>query len=379
MKKIGFLLIFATFAAADPIYTVANLGGLASGPSTGYAINASGAVAGSAQSFSGNQQAFVSTPFGLKALAPNSDESYAYGINNSGTVVGTTYADGQAFGTIWSSTGTAQLGAGSYAMAINNAGEVVGGNGNAFTDVNGQVQQLVTGTGIDWSAAYGVNDAGTVVGDGQLSNGTFRGIVWSPNGSMVLLGTLGGTSSQATGVSDSGEVVGFTSLADGYQHAFSMLDGMLIDLGTLGLSSYAYGVNDSGEVVGYSYLANGNQDAFLYVNGMMLDLNALLPSNSGWDLLAAYGINDAGQITGVGLYDGQPTAFLLTDPAAGPSGITPTPEPREVLVLGAALGAIALLHARGSLRGLGLEAATGSRGGRGSARRRNRRSTDQIG
>jgi probable HAF family extracellular repeat protein len=228
-------------------------------------------------------------------------------------------------------------------MAINNAGEVVGGNGNAFTVVNGHMQQLATQPGIVWSAAYGVNDSGTVVGDGQMTNGTFRGIVWSPNGSMILLGTLGGSSSQATDVSNSGEVVGFASLADGYQNAFSMLDGLMINLGTLGGSSYAYGVNDSGEVVGYSYLADGAQQAFLYDDGTMYNLNSLLPSNSGWDLEAAYGINDAGQITGVGLYDGQLTAFLLTDPPpAGGYNPSPVPEPRMTLFFGAILALTAI-------------------------------------
>ncbi len=106
-------------------------------------------------------------------------------------------------------------------MAINNSGEVVGGNGEAFAVVNGQVESLDAPQGINWSAAYGINDAGTIVGDGQLANGSFRGIIWSPDGSMTLLGTLGGSSSQATGINNSGEVVGFASVADGYQHAFS--------------------------------------------------------------------------------------------------------------------------------------------------------------
>ena len=157
------------------------------------------------------------------------------------------------------------LGANSYALAINNSGEVVGGNGSAFTVINGQLQSLGNPQGIGWSAAYGINDGGTLVGDGQFASGAFRGMVWSPDGSVILLGTLGGNSSQATDIDNSGEVVGFASVSSGYQHAFSMLDGMMIDLGTLGGgSSYAYGINDSGEIVGYSYLANGGQSAFLY-------------------------------------------------------------------------------------------------------------------
>jgi len=344
LKTIGFLLIFAAAAAANPIYIVTGLGGLG-GPASGYAINSSGIVAGWAQNPWGNQQAFVSTSNGLKALSAATTDGYGYGINNSGVVVGTTYVDGTAHGTIWSGSGSTDLGANSYALAINNSGEVVGGNGGAFTVVNGQLQSLGTPQGIGWSAAYGINDGGTVVGDGQLANGTFRGMVWSPDGSVIQLGTLGGNSSQANAIDNSGEVVGFASVASGYQHAFSMLDGLMIDLGTLGGgSSYAYGINDSGDIVGYSYLADGGQSAFLYEHGTMVDLNSLLPDNSGWDLLDAYGINDSGQITGEGLYDGQLSAFLLTDPPAA------VPEPRMPLVSGAALATMALFSLRRRLR-----------------------------
>ncbi len=252
-------------ACGDPIYTIASLGGLGGSAATGYAVNNSGTVAGWSLNSSGGQQAFVSSAGGLTGLPLGSGtESYAYGINNAGTVVGNTYVNGQSHGTIWTSTGATDLGANTYATAINNSGEVAGSNGGAFVVVDGQVQSLATLAGTEWSAAYGINDAGEVVGDGELSNGTFRGLVWNPDGSVVLLGTLGGSSSQATDVNNSGEVVGFASLANGYQHAFSAMDGMLIDLGTLGGSSYAYGINDSGEIVGYSYLADGDQHAFLY-------------------------------------------------------------------------------------------------------------------
>ncbi len=348
MKNVAFLLIFAAAAAANPIYTVADLGGFG-GPATGYAVSGSGAVAGWAQNGSGVQQAFVSTANGPQALSSGSSDAYAYGINNSGTVVGTTYVNGTAHGTVWAGSGATDLGANSYAMAVNNAGEVAGGNGHAFAVVNGQMQILESPQGVGWSAAYGINDAGTIVGDGQLADGSFRGIVWSPADSAIVLGTFGGKSSQATGVNDSGEVVGFASEASGYQHAFTMVDDLMADLGTLGGgSSYAYGVNSSGEVVGYSWLADGDQHAFLdtgldtgITGGTMLDLNSLIPANSGWELLTAYGINDSGQITGEGLYNGQLSAFLLTDPPAGPAGIGAVPEPNMFLIVGGALALMA--------------------------------------
>lgn len=340
----GFLLLFAATAFGSPIYTIASLGGSASwSASTGYAISNSGTVAGWSQNSSGGQQAFVSTPSGLNALPLGSGtESYAYGVNDAGTVVGNTYINGNSHGTIWSGSGVTDLGANTYATAISNSGEIAGSNGEAFVVANGQVEDLATPSGMNWSAAYGINDAGMVAGDGRLSNGTFRGLIWGPDGSVVELGTLGGSSSQATGVNSGGEVTGFASLSSGYQHAFSTTGSSLVDLGTLGGSSYAYGINASGEIVGYSYLGNGDQHAFLYFDGSMLDLNSLLPANSGWVLEEAFGINDAGQITGMGLYDGQASAFLMTDPPA------PVPEPGAGLAIAVGLGLIALLRRRGT-------------------------------
>jgi probable HAF family extracellular repeat protein len=341
VKTLASLLLFAATAFGDPIYTIADLGGLGGSTATGYAVNGSGTVAGWGQASSGGQQAFVSTTGGLQALPLGSGtESYAYGINDAGTVVGNTYIDGNSHGTIWTGSGATDLGANTYATAINESGEVAGGNGSAFVVVNGQLEDLAMPSGMNWSAAYGINAAGTVVGDGQQSNGTFRGVIWNADGNVTTLGTLGGSSSQATDVNDSGEVVGFASLKNGYQHAFSVISGTMLDLGTLGGSSYAYGINDSGEIVGYSYLADGDQHAFLYDDGTMLDLNSLLPANSGWVVEEAFGINASGQITGMGLYDGQQMAFLMTDPPA------PAPEPSAILVIVAGLGCIVLLRPR---------------------------------
>jgi probable HAF family extracellular repeat protein len=348
VRTFSVLLIFAATAFGNPIYTIANLGGLGGSTATGYAINNSGIVAGGGQGASGGQQAFVSTSGGLKALPLGSGtESYAYGINDAGTVVGNTYVNGQSHGTVWTGASASDFGANTYAIAINNSGDVVGSsNGNAFVARNGNVEDLLLPDGMNWSAAYGSNDAGTVVGDGRLANGTFQALVWNPDGSVASLGTLGGNNSQAMDVNNGGEVVGFASLESGYQHAFSALNGMMTDLGTLGGSSYAYGINEGGEIVGYSWLANGDQHAFLYYEGSMLDLNALLPGNSGWVLEQAFGINDSGQITGMGLFNGQEVAFLMTDPPAGPTNVAATPEPGTILLMAIGLVLTAMFRPR---------------------------------
>src|SRR5579872_4657360 len=315
MRILVLLAISAVLTCGSTIYSITDLGNLDDTSSTGYQINDAGAVVGWAETVTGSDQAFVSLD-GASAQtlpSPGASDSYAYGINGSDVIVGVSYLGGQAHGTIWSGSRVTDLGAGVYAMAINASGTIVGSNGHAFKLVNGTYQDLGTLPGGDWSAAYGVNDSGTVAGYGDLASGLFRALVWNPDGSVTQLGTLGGANSYATAVNDSGEVVGHANTASGYDNAFLEIGGVMQDLGTLdGGCSYAYGINDSGLIVGYSWSEDANNpEAFVYSDGLLQDLNSLIPGGSGWQLLEAYGINASGDITGIGLLNGQPTAFLL--------------------------------------------------------------------
>ncbi len=127
-------------------------------------------------------------------------ESYAYGINDSGTVVGTTYdAMGQAHATIWSGSGTTILGAEFLRDGDQQCGRSGGRKRRGIRGGERPAPKPGDRARRQWSAAYGINNGGTIVGDGQLANGTFRGMVWNPDGSVTLLGTFGGNSSQANG------------------------------------------------------------------------------------------------------------------------------------------------------------------------------------
>src|SRR5262245_59554934 len=90
------------------------------------------------------------------------------------------------------------------------------------------------------------------------------------------LGTLGGSSSLAYGINDAGQVVGEATTSGGYGHAFLYQNGGMADLGTLGGTySVANGINDVGQVVGDTYMSDGSTHVFLYQNGGMTDLNDL--------------------------------------------------------------------------------------------------------
>jgi probable HAF family extracellular repeat protein len=341
------LIAFFTviMAQSSPIGTgtVQDLGTLGSSGAVAYRISDAGQVVGWSPNVYGLTQGFLYGSNGLLDLSNslNGAESYAYGVNSSGTATGSFYVNGQAHGVIWNGAGYTDLGANTYGAAINDTGQVAGGDGQAFLYSDGSLRQLGYLPGGNWSAAYAVNDSGAVAGYGTEGPGQFRGFVWY-GGALVPLGTLGGSSSYAFDLNNSGQVAGAASTSSGYLHAFLDSNGRMVDLGTLGgSSSYAYGLNDSGYAVGYSSLANGSDHAFLYANGQLIDLNSLLPSGSGWQLLQAYGINDNNQIVGTGLFDGQQHAFEFNFPG-GPGSQTPESSTSVLLLCGATL--LALLH-----------------------------------
>jgi probable HAF family extracellular repeat protein len=66
---------------------------------------------------------------------------------------------------------------------------------------------------------------------------------------MSDLGTLGGTSSGAYGINNAGQVMGTAFTSGGVKHAFLYSEGSMSDLGTLGgTHSEATGINPSSEV-----------------------------------------------------------------------------------------------------------------------------------
>jgi probable HAF family extracellular repeat protein len=106
------------------------------------------------------------------------------------------------------------------------------------------------------SAAYGINDAGQVVGYSVVAGLGIFATEWS-DGSFINLGRLPGSSgSLAYGINDAGQVVGYSIVGE-TDIATEWSDGSVINLGRLpgSTSSFAYGINDVGEAVGYNEVA----------------------------------------------------------------------------------------------------------------------------
>jgi probable HAF family extracellular repeat protein len=309
---------------------ITDLGTLGGPTSAAYAINNAGEVTGTADtSFPpppGGPAGFDSHAFRFRRgsmtdLTPDRSllSSVGRAINAAGDVAGALeVGSGDSFATVWRANGSTWAvptpGAlETFAYGINKTGDVVGGGtfpGAWLTNHDGSTTSLF-GEMVGGGTAFAINDRGQVVGKSNNSHAFLY-----QSGAMRDLGTLGGTSSEARAINENGTVVGSSMIAgDTAQHAFRYRDGRLTDLGTLGgTGTEALAVNDCEQIVGTSA-----GHAFIYRRGAMVDLNTLMPRRSHWTLTTANGINDAHEIVGTGAHNGVQRAFLMTLSARGPA------------------------------------------------------------
>jgi len=332
-------------AGTITVYTATVLGTLGGSASQAYGINDSGQVVGSSSTATSTRAFLYSSATGMTNLGTLSGVSSATGINSGGQVAGNSgdYAFLYSSSTGMSSLGS--LGGGwSDAYGINDSGQVVGDSytasyaDHAFLYSSSKGMTDLGTLGGSTSTAYGINNSGQIVGDSYTASGADHAFLYNSGSSsakMLDLGTMGGADSQANAINNGGQIVGWSDTASGASHAFlytyssgSATMTAADDLGTLGGStSDALAINNDAEVVGLSYTSSGAMDAFLYTDGTMEDLVTSMGSAlAGWTNTEATGINDAGDIVGFGTYDGVTQAFLLTpEQVDQPSAAVPEP------------------------------------------------------
>lgn len=312
-------------ASAASNYQIVDLGTFG-GASKAYALNDIGQVVGESSGkafrYSGGTMLDLGTLGGTSAVA--------YGINNSGVVVGaSTVMSGASHAFSWNGVqqdlGTVTIGTppstvsflSSAALDVNTSGKSVGSSSRDFPDpfTNSTMAVFESGavTYKSGGVLYAINDSGQMVGSdsghGLLFNGT-------ESVSIPAFCTGGFCGSDARDINNNGVVVGDASTNTlNYRHAISYNanNTILSDLGTLagGNRSRANALNELGQIVGWSESSVGNR-AFLYQSGGMIDLNSLIDPTTGWVLNEASDINESGQIVGWGIYNGQTRAFLIT-------------------------------------------------------------------
>jgi hypothetical protein len=313
----------------------------------GEALNDHGVVAGgvnnsdesvSLATWSGG----VLTDLGVAPGVPSRDfdRPRVFGINNSGTIVGTLHTAAGDLPSRWFIHEQGRFSVlpladptdlGGAAIGINDRGEVVGydhTSGNCLTGwlwARGAYSRLpVSGTN---TAALGINSSGAVIGNrshrfirrlltGQFHRSGEHGYVLSHGATESLHGFV-------YAINDEGEAVG-GSTSDGTARAAIFRKGTASVI--VNWPSSAVGINASAHVVG-SYQPGGDGRRRLFI--WSADSGALDLTPQDYRSAEAAAINDRGDVLGFGeTVSGQSRYFLLTPDPNGvlaPQAMTTTP------------------------------------------------------
>jgi probable HAF family extracellular repeat protein len=322
----------SAWAQTAPYYSVRRVG-YGSAFSTASSLNDAGDVAGVYRLSNGLTRVYVwrystgsaSVPAGI-AGGPYSTQRAAV-INDFGQIAftGTRFDDSGLISraVILNSGVFAEVppieGQNSEVASINNAGHAAGRSeagpasiraylfaGGETTDL-GQIQPPF---GNQFRAA-GMNDLDSVVGVGDNASGGQSGFVW--DGAMIDLGPL-----VPAAINDLGVVVGNVPVTGATRGFIRQPDGSVSIIGTLGgRDSALAAVNAAGDAVGNSQIADGSSAGLLVHNGELHNLNDILDRaarKSRAHVAAAYAINTLGWIVAS---DGSvPLLLIPTDDCA---------------------------------------------------------------
>ena len=285
---------------SKPLTALPSLGGV---NSFALAVNAGGQLAGQASDGTANHPVVWNTP--AKAVD--------LGLP-SGFVAGRSQAisdNGQAALTLFKNT--------SFTQYVDE---------QAYKSVNGQLVQLGTlGPASAHSDAYGINNAGTVVGVAQNpTNGDADvGVYWDGTGAHEIV-PIAGSYSEANAINNNGLIVGASgTLADDSDYKAAFVDAATGAIKTVDGLSAAFPNADFYGVTPNSTFANATAvgtvidadfsvyHAAVYLDGVMYDLNDIANVPAGLTFTYALGINDSGRIVGQARdADGNLRAFSLT-------------------------------------------------------------------
>ena len=270
----------------------------------------------------------------IERLANPEATGRAYAINTQGVTVGLSGAvPPMAYGPmVWDMAGVGTalpvppghrtmggIGAG---FCINEAG-IIGGTVELDAGPtlplrwrHGQVEVLATQGGHGW--VHGCNANDHMVGRIWQTTGPFQAASWDTHGQLRLLGTLGGSDSEAFAINARGTIVGSSQDANNILRAF-VWDSRRGMRALPGDHCYASAINNAGAIVGQCSINAQGQGGYavLWMPPFYVayNLNEAVDNGESWVLEAASGINDSGHISGEGTYNGVPGHGWLLVPS----------------------------------------------------------------
>jgi probable HAF family extracellular repeat protein len=228
-----------------------------------------------------------------------------------------------------------------YAYGINDSGDIVG---TSVIDnvTHGQLFRNGILTSLDVPNAsstqlWGINDSGVILGNYWVIDPSLNTIIKSStftysNGVFFDVSIPGYDNVWGIKIGNDGTIYGGTA-AKGF---------MLEPDGTLNLSAYNYSYNSyfsdgnaNGQVVGWTGNGGISDLSFVYENGIYIPIDNPYSSQT-----QAYGINDAGNVVGYWVNAGVPHGFLATR-GNGIADSNSVPEPESLALMGLGFSAMA--------------------------------------
>ena len=182
---------------------------------------------------------------------------------------------------------------------------------NVFTTIDDPLAALGT-------EAFGINDAGLIVGQFFDVNTRRHGFLLSGGSFMTLDDPLGtsGSGSVTNGINDAGQVVG-TFLNGGHPWLPRERRHFHDHRRSLSPDTFAFGINNAGQIVGSFNDGSGGHHGFFrhttaggFVTNDIIDFPSAVQTD-------AVGINNAGQIAGFYLAGGRHHGFVRRTVAGG--------------------------------------------------------------
>jgi len=343
------VLLSGTSSAAPTLYQLTVLPDLPYGEdfSRAYGLNDSGQVVGDSQT-AGGQRAFIwdatngMHDLGVLSDVANANFSTGSKINSSGVVVGDSGRtpdmvwDRRIF--VWNQTnGMSDVGLASPVGArdINDNGVIAGNFANIPVIGSPSTGWQTIGpalSGDDYRYSFGINNQNQVVGVEVISN-VEQAFYWDQVAGLTYLPSILGGASNAWAweINDVGQIIGWAQTNAGQTAVLWDPSIGLINLGDLAggdENAIAHDLNNLGEIVGIATNDKGQRATYWTAQSGPIDLNdELINPLSNFTLTDARGINEHGQIVGFGTLDGSITRGFL---------LTPVPEVSS-LMLGAVL------------------------------------------
>ena len=269
--------------------TMTDLGTLGGNNSIALAISRNGDIVGAAEKAGSAND--LATKFSRVAPAANSEISPALTVRGEATAINDRGAGEVAFNIDFDVFANQTLrahrvpgfapftpvimpalgGNDNRAFGINDSGDIVGssllagdGSRKAFLFTGGNMVNIGDMGGTN-AEARDINNSGRIVGWSDTAGGQRAFLRF--NGAFVNLGSLGGNS-VAHAINDSNEIVGFSKNGAGADLAFLYKNATMTDLNTLLPKNsgwtlhFANGINENGQIVGYGTF-NGAGRGFL--------------------------------------------------------------------------------------------------------------------